>query len=316
MAKMEGYTNSRSQGGSAASSRRSSASSARSGRSGPRETSRERTFVDRPTIRRHLDDPPPRTACDRFEAAWQSGLRPSIEDYLGDAAGARPSGPAPRVARPRPRLPPPGRRATDAERVPGPVPGRSGGDRRRRSRRRIRQRPDGPATRRSRRAGQGVPDIPGYAVLEELGRGGMGVVFKATADRLNRIVALKMILAGDLAGPEAAARFLAEAEAVARLQHPQVVQIFRIGDCTTAALSGDGVRRRREPGGPARRHGPGSPDGAARLVESLARAVHHAHLRGIVHRDLKPANILLTADGDAQDHRFRPGQEPGRRRAA
>ena len=75
-----------------------------------------------------------------------------------------------------------------------------------------------------------VPTIPGYTVLEELGRGGMGVVFKATAERLNRFVALKMILSGDLASPEAGARFLKEAEAVARLQHPQVVQIFRIGD--------------------------------------------------------------------------------------
>jgi eukaryotic-like serine/threonine-protein kinase len=68
-----------------------------------------------------------------------------------------------------------------------------------------------------------VPTIPGYTVLEELGRGGMGVVFKATAEQPNRFVALKMILSGDLASTEAGARFLKEAEAVARLQHPQVV---------------------------------------------------------------------------------------------
>jgi eukaryotic-like serine/threonine-protein kinase len=141
-----------------------------------------------------------------------------------------------------------------------------------------------------------VPKIPGYTVLEELGRGGMGVVFKATAEQLNRFVALKMILSGDLASPEATARFLKEAEAIARLQHPQVVQIFRIGDhngrpyLEMEYIDGGSLADRLD-------GQPWKPDSAARLIESLATAVHHAHLRGIVHRDLKPANILLTADG-------------------
>ena len=141
-----------------------------------------------------------------------------------------------------------------------------------------------------------VPTIPGYTVLEELGRGGMGVVFKATAERLNRFVALKMILSGDLASPEAGVRFLKEAEAVARLQHPQVVQIFRIGDfqgrpyLEMEYVDGGSLADRLD-------GRPWKPADAARLIESLAMAVHHAHVREIVHRDLKPANILLTADG-------------------
>ena len=124
----------------------------------------------------------------------------------------------------------------------------------------------------------------------------MGVVYKARQVRLNRIVALKMILAGDHAGPEAALRFLAEAEAVARLQHPNIVQIFAFGDCDGRPyfemeyVAGGSLADRLD----------GTPwpaRDAARLVETLARAIHEAHRLGIVHRDLKPANVLLAADG-------------------
>ena len=141
-----------------------------------------------------------------------------------------------------------------------------------------------------------LPAVAGFEVLGELGRGGMGIVYQARSVRLNRPVALKMILAGAYAGPEAAARFLSEAEAVARLQHPSIVQVFSLGDHEglpylemeyasggSLAASLDGRPR------PARE--------AARLVETIVRAVHHAHGQGIVHRDLKPANVLLAADG-------------------
>ncbi len=141
-----------------------------------------------------------------------------------------------------------------------------------------------------------VPSVAGYEVLGELGRGGMGVVYKARQVRLNRLVALKMILAGDHAGPEAALRFLAEAEAVARLHHPHIVQVFAFGECDGRPYfemeyvdGGNLAERLDGTPRPARE--------AARLVETLARAIHEAHLRGLVHRDLKPANILLAADG-------------------
>jgi serine/threonine-protein kinase len=134
-----------------------------------------------------------------------------------------------------------------------------------------------------------------YEVLGELGRGGMGVVYQARHTKLNRLVAVKMILAGDHAGAEHRARFLAEARAAARFQHPHIVQIHEVGEhdgrpyFSLELVEGGSLAGRLN----------GSPlsDGeAARLVEVLARAVHHAHERGIVHRDLKPANVLLTRD--------------------
>jgi tetratricopeptide (TPR) repeat protein/tRNA A-37 threonylcarbamoyl transferase component Bud32 len=138
--------------------------------------------------------------------------------------------------------------------------------------------------------------VPGYEILGELGRGGMGVVYKARQLRLNRVVALKMILAGSRAGLLQLARFQIEAEAIGRLQHPNIVQIYEIGQheqCpyfTLEYLEGgclaDRLAGRPQP-----------PHAAAHLLETLARAMHAAHQRGIVHRDLKPGNILLTRDG-------------------
>jgi tetratricopeptide (TPR) repeat protein/tRNA A-37 threonylcarbamoyl transferase component Bud32 len=141
-----------------------------------------------------------------------------------------------------------------------------------------------------------LPDVSGYEVLGELGRGGMGVVYKARQIRLNRVVALKMILAGDHAGRDAGVRFLAEAESIARLHHPHIVQIFAYGDCDGRPyfemeyVAGGSLSERLD--GTSR---PGRD--SARLIETLARAMDAAHRMGIVHRDLKPANILLTADG-------------------
>jgi WD40 repeat protein len=140
------------------------------------------------------------------------------------------------------------------------------------------------------------PVIAGYEILEELGRGGMGVVYKARQTGLNRLVALKMILAGGYAGAEQLARFRTEAEAIASLQHPNIVQIHEVGEAegkpyfALEFLEGGSLDGHL-------RGTPLPPKEAARLVEVLAGAVHAAHRRQIVHRDLKPANILLTADG-------------------
>jgi serine/threonine protein kinase/tetratricopeptide (TPR) repeat protein len=140
------------------------------------------------------------------------------------------------------------------------------------------------------------PEVPGYEILGELGRGGMGVVYKARQRRLNRVVALKMILAGDYAGPDAVERIMAEAEIVARLQHPNIVQIYAIGDCdgwpyVELEYVGGGSLADRLDGTP------WPPRAAARLVLSVASAMAEAHRMGIIHRDLKPANILMTDDG-------------------
>jgi serine/threonine-protein kinase len=133
-------------------------------------------------------------------------------------------------------------------------------------------------------------------VLEELGKGGMGVVYKARQVRLDRLVALKLIRGGPGAYPEERARFATEAEAVARLDHPNIVGIYDIGEWNGQPfLSLEFVD-----GGSLADHLRGKPVAcqvAAPLLETLARAVHHAHEHGIVHRDLKPANVLLVSRG-------------------
>jgi Protein kinase domain len=135
--------------------------------------------------------------------------------------------------------------------------------------------------------------LPGYRIVCELGRGGMGVVYKAVQLNLNRLVALKVVLGGPLASTEDKARFHIEAEAAARLRHPNVVQVFDVGEwngfqfLALELIEGPNLRRwqREEPLPPRR---------AAELVAQVARAIQHAHEHGIVHRDLKPANILLA----------------------
>ena len=139
-----------------------------------------------------------------------------------------------------------------------------------------------------------VPLMPGYDLLRELGRGGMGVVYLAKQVRLNRLVALKMILAGPHADDMTRQRFQIEAEAVAALQHPNIVQIHEVGEH-------DGMpwlALEYVPGPSLASHLAGKPQpprDAAALVAVLARAIAHAHSRGILHRDLKPANVLLSA---------------------
>ncbi len=141
------------------------------------------------------------------------------------------------------------------------------------------------------------PVVPGYEVLEQLGRGGMGVVYKARHVALNRLVALKMIR-GD-GDPESIARFRIEAEAAARLHHANIVQVYEVGNAAGRPyLSLEFV-----PGGNLDRAVAGTPQPprlAAATVERLARAIHAAHLAGILHRDLKPANVLLASVAEAE----------------
>ena len=141
------------------------------------------------------------------------------------------------------------------------------------------------------------PSIPGYEVIRELGRGGMGVVYLARQTGLERLVALKMILAGEFSRQQDRVRFQREAEAVARLEHPNLVKIYETGEqdgrpyFSMEYLEGGRLAD-------SLRGTPLPPRRAAQLVETLARATHAAHERGVIHRDLTPNNVLLTAMGE------------------
>jgi serine/threonine protein kinase len=144
-------------------------------------------------------------------------------------------------------------------------------------------------------AGNG-PAVPGYEILSELGRGGMGVVYKATQLAARRVVALKMIRDGVLAGPEHRVRFRIEAEAAARFQHPNLVRIYEVGEHGGLPY----FSMEFAEGGSLDKHLAGQPlpsRRAAELVRTLAEAVQYAHDKKVIHRDLKPANVVLTADG-------------------
>jgi serine/threonine-protein kinase len=145
----------------------------------------------------------------------------------------------------------------------------------------------------------GLPQIPGYEVEAVLGRGGMGVVYQARHLRLNRPVALKMLLGGAYAGPHERARFQREAEAVAGLRHENIVRVYDVGDHDGRPF----FTMEYVEGGSLADQLTGAPQPArqaAALVATLAEAVRVAHQGGVVHRDLKPGNVLLTADGTAK----------------
>jgi tetratricopeptide (TPR) repeat protein/tRNA A-37 threonylcarbamoyl transferase component Bud32 len=142
-----------------------------------------------------------------------------------------------------------------------------------------------------------IPVLPGYEIRGELGRGGMGVVYKAWQPALKRFVALKMIRDQARASTEKRVRFQIEAEAVAGLQHPHIVRIYEIGEhgglpfFSLEFCDGGSLAARQK-------NGPLPVGEASLLLEQLARAMAYAHARGVVHRDLKPANVLFTADGE------------------
>jgi WD40 repeat protein/serine/threonine protein kinase/tetratricopeptide (TPR) repeat protein len=142
----------------------------------------------------------------------------------------------------------------------------------------------------------GLPTLPGFEMIAELGRGGMGIVYKARQPSLDRLVAIKVLREGDLAGPDDLARFRREAEAAARLQHANIVQVYEVGQhegrpfLALEFVEGDSLARKVavQPL-PARE--------AAQIVRTLADTMHAAHQGGVIHRDLKPANVLLTTQG-------------------
>jgi WD40 repeat protein/serine/threonine protein kinase len=236
--------------------------------------------------------------CDRFEAAWKAEERPRIEDHL--AAVPEPERPAllaelvlleidyRRLAGEHPQA------DEFLERFPVL------------SRVWVEEVLSRAATHEAGALAPGGrapwPAAPGFEILDELGRGGMGVVYRAWQVRLRRLVALKMVLAGEYASEQALARLRVEAEAVARLQHPNIVQIYEVGEHLGRPYFAleyvDGGSLANQLGG---KPVPARP--AAQLVETLARAMHYAHQQGIVHRDLKPGNILLA--------RFREGKDSG-----
>jgi serine/threonine protein kinase len=145
----------------------------------------------------------------------------------------------------------------------------------------------------------GPPPVEGYEIISVLGRGGMGVVYKARQVKLNRIVALKMILVGGHAGAYERQRFRTEYEAIAQLHHPNIVQIYETGERDGLPFFSlefcDGGSLQQKLGGQ-----PLPPRLAAEIAEQLARAMQYAHERGIIHRDLKPANILFSGEDAAQ----------------
>ncbi len=145
-------------------------------------------------------------------------------------------------------------------------------------------------------ARSGAPKLADYEILGEVARGGAGVIYRARQRSLNRTVALKMILSGEFASPEAVHRFRVEAEAAASLDHPNIVPIYQIGEengqhfFSMKLVDGEILSRRI-------REKPPTAAEAARLLATVARAIHYGHQRGILHRDLKPSNILVASDG-------------------
>jgi hypothetical protein len=136
-----------------------------------------------------------------------------------------------------------------------------------------------------------------YELREEIGRGGMGVVYRARQASLGRDVAVKMILRGNLASEADHERFAAEAQAAARLDHPGIVPVYEVGEVngrpyfSMKYVSGTTLAQRLA-------DGPLPPREAARLLSTVARGIHFAHMRGVLHRDLKPSNILIDTDGE------------------
>lgn len=145
---------------------------------------------------------------------------------------------------------------------------------------------------------QPLADFGDYELLEEMGRGGQGIVYRARQKSLNRTVALKIVGLGQWATPRHLKRFHLEAEAAASLDHPCIVPIYEIGERAGSCY----FSMKLVEGGPldeVARSDQMSPPRAAEIIASLARTLHYAHERGVLHRDIKPGNILIDAKGQA-----------------
>jgi serine/threonine protein kinase len=268
-----------------------------------------------PAQRREIDQ-----VCDRFESAWKAtetgGPRPVIEEYYNvapdshellrelialDVAYRRRLGENPGAADYQARFPALGEVSLSLEEMETIPPSRGQPE----SSDSTWNTSCGVPTGTS--ADTSWPSIEGYDILGELGRGGMGVVYKAVDRRLKRAVALKMISPKVLPEAEEVARFVQEAEAASRLQHPNIVQIFEVGQqngrpfFTMELVEGTSLAK-------AVNGRPIPCEEAAGVVEILARAIQVAHEHGIVHRDLKPANILVKGKGQRARGK---GQERG-----
>jgi serine/threonine protein kinase len=252
--------------------------------------------------------------CTLFETAWQAGKRPEVEQYLNqigkearpfllrellllDLAYRRRAGEQPVPADYQGRFPDEATLVAEVFRQTAEISGNQ-------DQLTVTPAPE-PAeenlTQPPADAAPGsppapLPQLPGYKLLEVLGRGGMGVVYKAWQIRAQRFVAVKMIRDGALAGPEHRARFLTEIKAAARFEHPNVVRIYEVGEhhglpFLVMEFAEGGSFDKRLAGQPL------TPRQAAEFVRTLAEAVQYTHDKQVVHRDLKPANVILTADG-------------------
>ena len=255
-------------------------------------------------------------AANRFEQEWKKGNLPRIEDYLAEVDESRRSLLLEELMRVEHELLPtlgtkvdggeylrrfpdsaavidavfgsePARSVASRERHRGPEPSTTG-----------RNTPgDGANDDQELASGTHVRYFGDYELIREIGRGGMGIVYKARQISLNRSVALKMIRSAALATEDELRRFQNEAEAVALLDHPHIVPILEVGNHEgqryfSMKLIGNSSLDKRLGGYTA------DPKSAARLLKQAAEAVHHAHQRGILHRDLKPANILIDERGE------------------